>query len=295
LLAIPIKKIRYNISMKPIRIFTIIFAFVTLSIAKIPVVVSILPQKTFAEAIGGEWVSVQVMVQPGQSPHTYEPKPSQMKQIARAKLYLAIGVEFESVWLPKFRDLNPALRIVDVSEGITRRAMREKQTAKTRALDPHIWTTPANVRIIARNTLAALQKADPAHAETFEANYTSFVASLDRLDRQLHTLLDPLKGSAFMVMHPTWGYFADAYGLKQLPARLAGKSLKPRDLIALIRQAHTARVRAVFALPEFSDTMAKVLADELGVPVIKISPMATDWVENLLRLARAIAQGEMHR
>jgi zinc transport system substrate-binding protein len=281
--------------MKTIRIVTIIIAFTVMSIAKIPVVVSILPQKTFTEAIGGEWVSVQVMVQPGQSPHTYEPKPAQMKQIARAELYLAIGVEFEAVWLPKFRDLNPALRIVDVSEGITRRAMREKRTAKTRALDPHIWTTPANVRIIARNTLAALQKADPAHAKAFEANYTSFVASLDRLDRQLHTLLDPLKGSAFMVMHPTWGYFADAYGLKQLPARLAGKSLKPRDLITLIRQARTARVRAVFALPEFSDTMAKVLADELGVPVIKISPMATDWAENLLRLARAIARGETHR
>jgi zinc transport system substrate-binding protein len=274
------------------KVLIVFSLFAQLVWARTEVVVSILPQKTFVEAIGGSEVEVAVMVAPGQSPHTYEPKPSQMKQIAHAKLYLAIGVEFEAVWLPKFRDLNPALTIVDVSRGIARRPMREKKTAKSGALDPHIWITPANVRILARNTLDALTKIDPSHAADFKARYDTFVASLDTLDRQLHALLDPLKGSAFMVMHPTWGYFADAYGLTQLPARIAGKSLKPRDLIALIRQARQHHVRAVFALPEFSDTMAQVLAKELDVPVVKISPMATDWADNLLRLARAIAHTE---
>ncbi len=280
--------------MKPIHILIVLITTVTINAARLSVVVSILPQKSFTEAIGGKWVDVQVMVQPGQSPHTYEPKPAQMKQIAHAKLYLGIGVEFEGVWLPKFRDLNPALTIVDTAQGITRRPMREKRAARNGALDPHIWTTPANVRILARNTLDALTQADPSHAADFKARYTTFVASLNALDRQLHALLDPLKGSSFMVMHPTWGYFADAYGLTQLPARVAGKSLKPRDLIALIRQARQHHIRALFALPEFSDTMAQVLAKELNVPVVKISPMASDWAENLLRLARAIAHAQEH-
>jgi len=202
---------------------------------------------------------------------------------------LALGVEFEQVWLPKFRDLNPALKIVDVSEGIPRRPMREKHTAKSGALDPHIWTAPIHVRRIAHNTLVALQQADPAHAEAYARNYQEFVRRIDATDAQLHALLDPLKGSAFMVQHPSWGYWADAYGLEQLPMNIAGKSPKPRELVALIRQARARHVRAVFTQPETSDTLARVLARELHIPVVRISPMARDWSANLLRLGRAVA------
>jgi zinc transport system substrate-binding protein len=258
--------------------------------ARQPIIVSILPQKTFTEKIGGDQVEVHVMVQPGSSPHTYEPKPSQMKQVATATLYLAIGVEFEAVWLPKFRDLNPTLPITDISAGITRRAMQEKHATDTKALDPHIWTSPTNVRTIAQNTLKALQHADPKHADLYQANCDAFLKEIHATDARLHALLDPLpKGTAFMVMHPSWGYFADAYGLRQMPMQIAGKSPKPRELVSLIKQARSQHVRAVFTQPEFSDSLASVLARELHIPVRKVSPMAPDWSANLLRLATDIA------
>jgi zinc transport system substrate-binding protein len=272
---------------KPVALWILLMAF---GVSQLPVVVSIVPQKTFVEAIGGAYVTTVVMVNPGSSPHTYEPKPSQMKEIARAKLYLAIGVEFEQVWLPKFRDLNPALPIVDVSEGITRRAMRERHAAKTDALDPHIWTAPSNAITLVRNTITALQKADPDHAKIYTNNGEKLLASIRQTDATLHTLLDPLKGSAFMVFHPSWGYFADAYGLRQLPVQIAGKSPKPRELVALIKQAHSEHAQAIFTQPEMSDTMAKILARELRIPVIRISPMAPDWSANLLKLGHAIAE-----
>ncbi len=275
--------------------YILILALFSMSIgAKLPVIVSIVPQQTLTKAIGGDHVTVDVMVQPGSSPHTYEPKPSQMRQIARARLYLAIGVEFEQVWLPKFQNLAPSLSVIDASEGIVRRPMREKHTAKTDALDPHVWTAPATVRILARNTLLALQKADPAHADNYAKNYRNFLQKIDTLDKQLHTLLDPLKGSGFMVQHPSWGYFADAYGLRQLPIQIAGKNPRPRDLIRLIRMARTQHVRAIFTQLESADTMAGVLAKELHIPVIRVSPMAPDWSDNLLRLARAIAGKTEH-
>ena len=94
----------------------------TLILANINVVVSILPEKTFVKAIGGDKVSVSLMVLPGNSPHTYEPKPSQMKDVAKADLYFAIGVEFENVWLNKFKSLNSKMQIVDLTEGIEKTA-----------------------------------------------------------------------------------------------------------------------------------------------------------------------------
>jgi zinc transport system substrate-binding protein len=261
--------------------------------AKLPVIVSILPLQTFTQAIGGDNVEVTVMVQPGSSPHTYEPKPSQMKQVADARLYLAIGVEFEHVWLPKFHDLSPRLPIVDVSHGITRRMMHEAHPEpgeKPTHPDPHVWTTPANVKIIAKNILNALSKVDPNHADSYKQNYQAFLAQIKQTDQKIRTLLSGLpKGTKFMVFHPSWGYFADTYGLTQLPVQVAGKSPKPRELIALVKEARTQHVRAIFTQPEFSDTTAKVLAKELHIPVRKISPMAPDWSANLIRLARDIA------
>ncbi|MEE9399948.1 MAG: zinc ABC transporter substrate-binding protein, partial [Dehalococcoidales bacterium] len=66
---------------------------------RIEVVTSILPLADFVENVGGEKVVVSVMVPPGASPHTYEPTPSQMTNLARAKMYAKVGsgVEFEVV------------------------------------------------------------------------------------------------------------------------------------------------------------------------------------------------------
>ncbi len=102
--------------MKKIVLFLLVVS--SFVYAKVNTVVSILPQKTFVEAIGGDKVNVSLMVKPGDSPHTYEPKPSQMRDISKAKLYFSIGVEFEEVWLPKFADLNKRMKIANMAKGI---------------------------------------------------------------------------------------------------------------------------------------------------------------------------------
>ena len=92
--------------------------------ANINTIASILPEKTFIEAIGGEKVNVTLMVEPGSSPHSYEPKPSQMKEISEADLYFSIGVEFEKVWLSKFTNLNDKMKVIDLSKGIQKQQMQ---------------------------------------------------------------------------------------------------------------------------------------------------------------------------
>ncbi len=268
----------------------LILSILTISIyAKLQIVVSIIPEKTFVEAIGGNNVSISVMVKPGSSPHTYEPKPKQMQQVASAKLYLPIGVEFEKIWLSKFKDLNPNLIFADLSKGIERIPMQEKSSAKATSLDPHIWIAPSNVKIIAKNILETLIASDPKHEQEYKNNYQKFVAKIDQTDKRISQILKSSKGGTFMVFHPSWGYFAKEYNLRQLPVQIAGKNPKPKDLISLIKQAREAKVKAVFTQPETPDNMVKVLADELKVPVVKISPMAPDWSANLLKLAHAIA------
>ncbi len=284
---------------------TLIFLLSTTYIfSNINAVVSILPELTFLKAIGGDKVNVSLMVEPGNSPHTYEPKPSQMVEIAKAHLYFAIDVEFEDVWLPKFKDLNPKMHIIDLADNITKieiEAKHEEDTHeediydhhtehKHEGKDPHIWTAPANVKIIAQNIYHALTQEDPANRDYYKKNLDRFLASVDTTDREIREILSSLKdGEKFMVFHPSWGYFAQAYHLKQIAVEVEGKEPKPKELIHLLQEAKEEKVKAIFTQPEFSDTVAKIIAKELQIPVVKVSPLTANWSENLINIAKAIA------
>ena len=255
-------------------------------------VVSILPEQTFVKAIAGDKVNVSVMVQPGNSPHTYEPKPSQMIEITKADLYFAIDVEFEQVWLPKFKDLNPNMQIIDLADNIVKIHMHETEHDghDHEGSDPHIWTAPSNVKIISENIYAALVKKDPANTEYYKRNLEIFMASIDETDRQISQILSSLGDTrSFMVFHPSWGYFAKAYNLNQIAVEVEGKEPKPKALIHLLKEAKKEKVKAIFTQPEFSDTIAKIIAKELQIPVVKVSPLAPNWSENLISIANTIA------
>lgn len=285
----------------------ICFVFMCLgsvAFAKINTIVSIVPQKAFVEAIGGEFVNVDVMVLPGNSPHNYEPKPSQMKAIDAAQLYFTIGVEFEGAWMKKFAAQNKKMKIVDSTKDIKKIAMKEHEhhekapKAKKQqhhdhehvGLDPHVWTSPANIKTIAFNTLETLVALDPEHKAIYQANYEAFSAKVDATDAQIKSILkDTKSGTKFMVFHPAWGYFAQEYSLVQIAIEVEGKEPKPKELAHIMEEAKEEGVKAIFTQPEFSDKSAKQIADELKIKVIKASPLNLPWDENLISLAKAIA------
>jgi len=277
---------------------TILLLLQTFVLAQLHTVVSIQPEVTFLKAIGGDKVDVTLMVMPGNSPHTYEPRPSQMQSIANAQLYFAIGVEFEKVWLPKFKALNPSMRIVDLSEKIEKLPIAHTPGVATHThthhsdegLDPHIWTSPANVAIMAHQIHEALCNTDPANEAYYTKHLHTFLAHIEATDKKIRTLLSKRpKGSSFMVFHPSWGYFAKTYNLRQLPVEVEGRSPSPKALIAIIEEAKAQKVTALFTQPEFSDTAAQIIAHELQIPVIKVTPLAKAWAQNLIRIAKAIA------
>lgn len=268
----------------------------------VKVTVSILPQKFFVEKMGGNWVDVTVMVLPGANPATYEPKPQQMVQLAKSSIYFAIGVPFETVWLPKFKNLNTEMTIVRTQAGIEKVPMKahlheplgSHDDHETRGhvgiRDPHIWLSPPLVMLQARNILEGLLKIAPGHRDLFEANYGKFIQELVDLDvRIMNRFKGEARGSRFMVYHPAWGYFARAYGLKQIPVELEGKEPSPRDLQELIVVAKKDGIKAVFVQPQFSIKSADTIAKAIGGRVVAADPLALDWAENLEAVAASFA------
>lgn len=287
-------------------IYILIIGYISLLNANVKAVVSILPQELFVKSIGGDKVDVSLMVKPGNSPHTYEPKPSQMRYISQADIYFAIDVEFEHVWLKKFINQNQDMQVVDLSDGIKKIEIQKNfeehesdhedehheghDHHKHEGLDPHIWTTPSNVKIIAKNILNSLVKIDSKNKEYYEQNYKKFLEHIEQTDSKIKTILKNIpKKSKFMVFHPSWQYFAKEYSLVQLPIEIEGKSPKPKALVKLIKVAKQYKVKAIFTQPEFSPKIANTIAKQLNIDVIKTSPLNKYWSENLIKLAQAIA------
>jgi len=295
---------RLSIKIAAIILLLIVFSQTGFANDRIPVFVSIVPQKYFVQQIGNDLVDVQVMVQPGATPHTYEPKPQQMVALSKSRLYFAIGVAFEKTWLKKITATNPTMKVIHTDQGIERIPMtaryhyneeEERHERNEKAgeyghldndrLDPHIWLSPPLVKKQIRTILTALQEIDPSHRDVYAANYIQFVSQIDILDAQLKATFANQQGLQFMVFHPSWGYFAQTYGLEQIPIEIEGKTPKPGQLKALIDHARKRGIKVVFVQPQFSAKSAALVAKEIGGQVAFTDPLAEDWLSNLHQVA----------
>ena len=266
---------------------------------KINVFVSIAPQQHFVEQVGGDRVAVSVMVGPGQSPELYEPTPRQMARLAGADLYFSIGMPFESSWLPEIRKNNPALKIVACCAELARLAGHEHHghehgghdSDHGNSMDPHVWTDPNNVMVIAGLIEAALASHDKANAEAYRQAARAFNKQLQALDRLIAEKTAALKNRQLIVAHPSWGYFAERYGLSQISIEQDGKEIQGRSLAELIKFARQRNIRAVFTQPQFNDRAARVIAAEIGAKVIELDPLTADYIEDMRAMTDRIVQG----
>ena len=268
------------------------------AVNRLTVFVSILPQAYFVERVGGRHVDVKVLVGPGQSPATYEPTPDQMSALAGARAFFRIGVPFEETLLPKIRGTFKDLEIVDTRAGITLRKMEAHEHEEHEGEheheheaggdDPHSWLNPKLVKIQAKTICDALCRLDAANAVQYQQNLAKFQADLDALDARIAESLAPLAGRELFVFHPAFGYFADAYGLKQVPVEIEGKEPAAKDVAALVRRAREANVRVIFVQPQFSPKSATAIAREIGGAVVSLDPLARDYMKSLEAMAQQI-------
>ena len=274
----------------------------------INVVVSITPQKYFVEQVGGESVNVSVLLPPGASPATYEPKPQQLQSLSDAELYVRIRVPFENAWWDRIRGTNPDMKIIDLTEGIDRISMvaehhhEEKeeehhhdedthQNAETTANpDPHIWLSPPLVKKQAQTIYNALVELDPQNQEIYQENLDEFHAEIDRIDEAIEQTLAGVQNRTFMVFHPSWGYFARAYNLEMIPIEVGGNEPSAAEMSKLISKAEQEQIKVVFVQPQFNTQDAKTIANEINGEVILIDPLAEDWSSNLRRVASTFQQ-----
>ena len=256
----------------------------------IPVFVSIVPQKYFVERIGGEQVKVEVMVKSGESPATFNPNPKKMSLLSQTELYFSIGVPFETIWVERIQSIHPRLQIVPLHDKNHKDNTHRHAPHYTDGTgDPHIWTSPAKVKIIAQKIKDILAHAKPQKENYFEANLQAFSKDLDILDNDIRNILTKNNNRRFMVFHPAWSYFAKDYGLKQIAIEQEGKEPGARSLKKTIEKGKRLGVKVIFVQKQFSQSIAENIAKMIGATIHEMDPLAEDYLENMRRTATAIS------
>ena len=282
---------------------------------KLRIFVSILPQKFIVERIGRDKVDVSVMAGPGQSPATYEPLPQQMIDLTETAVYFRIGVPFEQAWMKKIQSINPGMKIIDTRNGIPLREMdsfneikhiiekgqnsedsqsHEHKHDKTGdrhhhgTKDPHIWLSPESMKIQANTVYETLSGLDTKNNAYYKSNLETLAGELDSLSAELERAFVSLPIKKMMVFHPAWGYFADRFGLVQIPIEIEGKEPGPGQLSKIIEFAKNENIRVIFVQSQFSTKSAEAIAKEINGAVVTIDPLAEDYIGNLRNAAKNI-------
>lgn len=257
---------------------------------------SLPPQATLVEAVGGDHVQVSVMVRPGQSPETYSPGVPQMAALAEADLYFGIGIPLERQILQRIERSMPRLTFVQTAEIVEHAHegdVHEHGDAGACAFgdkDPHVWMDPVWVIAFVEQVEAALGAARPELAEYFGENAAALKQELRALDSDLSEQLAPYKGRAFYINHPSLGHFARRYGLVQRSIEQGGSAPSARQVAQLVESARSDRVGAVFSQPEFGRSSVDVLAQALAVDVITLDVLSADYFENMRAVANRLEE-----
>ncbi len=254
--------------------------------------VSIPPQKYLVERIGGNKVEVTVLLKQGMNPETYEPTPKQMTLINASRLYFRVGVPFEDIWMDRISELNPELRIIQCCSS--QKWPRHKHMhgdAEDYIYESHVWTSPRNVSILARIIKETLIDIDEVNAGYYEDNFRKLIEDLEELDKIIMQNLDGLRHRLLIVSHPSWGYFAETYGLEQIPVERHGSEIRARELANLVQLINKHEIKTIYVQPQYITTAARVLARETGARIIEIDPLAENYIDNLEKVSLLIKEG----
>lgn len=259
--------------------------------------VTIIPQKYIVTAITGNTYEVLAMLPPGSNHETYEPTPGDMKKIETSAIYFSLdALDFEKVWMERFQSSNPNMKVINTSKGIEMLSGHihdhdEHEHAHTsNGIDPHIWLSPACMKIQAQNICEALSAEDSLNADYFKQNLKKFEILADSIDRIVRETLAGSKGKSILIFHPALGYFARDYELNQISIEQEGKEPSPSYLAELIKTAKERGIKSIFVSKEFDTRNAEAIASEINGKIIVFDPMAENWAENIIHLSNLIAE-----
>lgn len=243
---------------------------------KLKVVTTVAPITNIVRNVGGDTIDLAGIVPDGADSHTFEPSPTDARLLAEADLIIINGLYLEEPTL-KLAEVNkkpntPVLLLGDNTitrdEWIFDFSFPEDEGDP----NPHLWMNVAYAMKYAELTRDALGQLDPANAQTYQQNTTTYLALLTRLDQGIATAVKTVPESNLQLLtyHDSWPYFAKRYGMNVIGAIQPSDFSEPsaREVAAIIDHLRATRVPAIFGSEVFPSPVLEQIARETGVTFV---------------------------
>ena len=248
------------------------------------IVVSIAPLKYIVSAITGNDFNIEVLLPPGTNPESYEPTPKQLITTSQAELVFSTGlIDFEKALIDRVQTQNT--HIVNVSKGVA--LIEEQEVGHAHCIDPHIWTSPLQLKKIATNVYNAIALLYPDSIK-YTLNYNDLKRSIDSLDQRIRTSIKQSNSKQFLIYHPALSYYARDYDLIQISLEKEGKEPSAEHLKQFILLAKKNNLSKILYQKQFSQASVQAVADILLAEPVEIDPLGEDIPTHLWHITKCI-------
>ncbi len=244
-------------------------------------VATIAPLAQIVSEVAGDRVTVRTLLQPGTSPHTYEPRPSDIRATERALAVFFVDESLDA-WAARLPGATKVSALTLVPESFRLSFEAEDESSEDHGhehehgqYDPHFWGDPLAVKAMLPALVERLSELDPEGSTAYAQSAERFAAELEQLDRDMDAQMAPLAGAPVVQFHPSWNYFLRRYGLK--PGALIepspGKEATAQHIAEVAETIKRDGIKAVFTEPQLARRPAEVVAEAGGVPVFELDPL----------------------
>ena len=253
--------------------------------------VSIAPLKAVIEGIMGDDFDIRVLVPSGASPESFEPSLRQFVDLNESQLIFGTGlIDFEKNLVAKVSDRS---KVTDLSRGIEliegECSHNHHGHTHSHGVDPHIWSSPSTLKIMARNAFEAISEHYPDSVK-YETAYRNLDRRIEELDKTVSAICEKASRRYFIIYHPALTYLARDYGLEQISIENEGKEPGAKRIAEIIARARRDGVTRIFYQSQFPKSVVETIAGDIGAEAIEIDPLAEDTFDNLERITRLITE-----
>ncbi len=264
---------------------------------ELTVLTSIKPVQSIVLAIAGDHIHSQQLIPDYASPHHYAFKPSDIRKIKTADLIFRIDENFEAMLNPALENLSDQSHVIALAENpdihllptAGRHAHPDESNHESTKghdsrlhenTDMHVFTSPANAIVMAKEIAAALSKIDPKNKQNYQNNLQAFSQNLQQASDSLKGKLAAVSHKPYIVFHPSWQYFGEYFGL-QNPSIIdlqEGITAGGKTLLATREKMVSNNIQCVFSDPSISKARVNTLIEGLKVKTVKIDVLQSDIV-----------------
>jgi ABC-type Zn uptake system ZnuABC Zn-binding protein ZnuA len=251
---------------------------------RLRVVTSLPDLKSITEFVGGDRVDVFAIATGFQNPHFVDPKPSYILKLSKADMFVTVGLDLETGWVPPLLNsarnaniLKGAVGYVDASVNVPLLQVPSSVNRGEGDIhifgNPHYWLDPAIGKIIAQNICDGLVRLDGENAAYYRDNLKKLTERIDVKIKEWTAKMLPFKGTKIIAYHNEWPYFEQRFGLQIVDflEPKPGIPPTPSQLAKVIGEMKRDNIKVIISSPYFTAESADLVARNVGGKVVTLA------------------------